>query len=183
MLIAVAAKAAAETHWWDDWPKFAPGWLAFAITIGTLIHKWWTRRHKMALGPDDEAVREALTTARTLFNEIITRGGFDARWFQDEDRRDTGQRLLDLAARRDDEQLRIALTNVAECWNDAFGNSPPRRAMVSVAGAPEHPSDRMRREEDTKTRGRQVESAREGIRCVEAALKRLNKLERRIVGR
>ncbi|MFF0094185.1 hypothetical protein ACFYSF_30085 [Streptomyces canus] len=173
----------AASSFWDDWPKFVPGWLAFLWAVGTALRKLWLRRHKTALGPDDEAVREALTTARTHFTDIITKGGFHSKWFLDEERRDTGQRLKDLAARRDDEELRVAMTNVAECWDDAFANSPPPRMSIAWAGAPEHPKDRERRQEDTKTRERQVESAREGVKCVEAALKRLNKLERRIFGR
>ncbi|WLW55571.1 hypothetical protein [Streptomyces sp. YU58] len=173
----------AASSWWDDWLKFVPGWLAFLWAVGTALRKLWLRRHKTALGPDDEAVREALTTARTLFTDIIAKGGFHSKWFQAEERRDTGQRLRDLAARRDDEELRTAMTSVAKSWDDAFANSPPPRALVAWTGAPQDPRDRKMRQEDTKTRARQVESAREGIKCVEIALKRLNKLEHRIFGR
>jgi hypothetical protein len=183
MLLAAAVKAATETHWYDDWPKFLPGWLAFLWVVGTAVRKVWLRLQKKAIGPDDDVVREALTTARTLFQDIVAKGGFDATWFQAEERRDIGQKLQDLAERRDDDELRVAMTNVAECWDDAFANSPPRGVMVAWAGEPEHPDDRKRRQENTETRGRQVESARTGITCVAVALRRLNKLERRIFGR
>ncbi len=166
-----------------DWIKFVPGWLAFVITVGTLIHKWWTRRHKVALGPDDDAVREALTTARSLFKDIIAKSGFTTNWFEDEVRRDTGQRLKDLARRRDDKKLRIAMTDVAESWDRAFANSPPPRFTISSPVRPQDPSARKTRVEDSETRGRQVETATEGLAHIERALIRLDKLERRTFGR
>ncbi|MGX1763339.1 hypothetical protein ACWIG5_41695, partial [Streptomyces lydicus] len=90
---------------------------------GTLLYKAWTRRHMVALGPDGMAVREALTTARSLFGEIIDERGCDASWFLAEERRDTGQRLKDLSQRRDDPELRQAMVRVAQAWGDASGSA------------------------------------------------------------
>jgi hypothetical protein len=173
----------AASSWWGDWPKFLPGWLAFMATLGTLLYKAWTRRYVVALGPDGMAVREALTTARSLFGEIIDERGCDASWFLAEERRDTGQRLKDLSQRRDDPELRQAMVSVAQAWGDASGSAPPSRVMMAYADMPETPQEQRRRQRYAAARARQVDVAREGIERVETALKRLNKLERKIFGR
>jgi hypothetical protein len=183
MLLAVAAKAAEGSSWWDEWGKVLPGWLAFLWVVGTAIRKVWLRQKKKAIGPDDAAVREALATARSLFNDIVAKRGCLTTWFKEEARRETGQRLVDLAARRDDEELKTALTNVAESWDDCAASAPPPRVRISAAGRPESEASRRTRLADQDLRRRQVESAQEGVRCVEAALTRLNKLERHIFGR
>ncbi|MGW5136195.1 hypothetical protein [Streptomyces sp. NPDC004135] len=171
------------SSWWHDWPKFLPGWLAFLATIGTVLYKAWTRRHVVALGPDDVAVREALTTARRLFEEIIDERGVDATWFLAEERRDTGQRLRDLSQRRDDPELRGAMTGVAQAWSDSSASAPPSRVLMAYADVSESPQERRRRQKYAQARARQVNYAREGIEGVETALRRLNKLERKIFGR
>jgi hypothetical protein len=178
MLLAVAAKAAENPSWWDEWGKVLPGWLAFLWVVGTALRKVWLRQKKKAIGPDDDAVREALATARSLFNDIVSKRGCLTTWFKEEARRETGQRLVDLAARRDDKELKTALTNVAESWDDCAANAPEPRIRISESEA-----SRRTRLADQDLRRRQVESAREGVRCVEAALTRLNKLERHIFGR
>ncbi|MFJ8595506.1 hypothetical protein [Streptomyces sp. NPDC093598] len=173
----------AASSWWDDWPKFLPGWLAFLATVGTWAHKAWTRRHKVALGPDDEAVRLALTTARGLFREIIDQRGFEVTWYLAEERRDAGQRLKDLSRRRDDPQLVEAMTLVAQAWADAAAGAPPSRIMMTYGDEPQTPRELRRRRKHDEARERQVDSARVGIERVETALERLNTLERKAFGR
>lgn len=173
----------AASSWWDDWPKFLPGRLAFLATVGAWAHKAWTRRHKVALGPDDEAVRLALTTARGLFREIVDQRGFEVTWYLAEERRDTGQRLKDLSYRRDDPHLKEAMTRVAQAWDDAAASAPPSRIMMAYADEPEAPREQRRRRKHDEARERQVHSARAGIEQVEAALERLNTLERKAFGR
>jgi len=69
--------AAASTAW-DDWLKWMPGWLAFAWALGNGVYlgirKVLDRRNKRALGPAADELREALITARSLFEEIIAKG-------------------------------------------------------------------------------------------------------------
>ncbi|MGW3407771.1 hypothetical protein [Streptomyces sp. NPDC000888] len=184
-----------------DWLKFAPGWFAAAVAVWTLTDKWRTRRHKVALGPDDPAVREALMTARSLFDGIIVRHGDSSPY-------DKGlaQQIVDLAARRDDAILRAALTDVVEAWNEtaALSIDPGLEVDVSMVLRPglrlpglpslepvvpmgESRSARKRRLEVQKTAqetlAEQVAAAWSGKEQVEKALARLNKLERRTFGR
>jgi hypothetical protein len=184
-----------------DWLKFLPGWLAFAVAAWTLTDKWRIRRHKVALGPDDAAVREALMTARSLFNEIIVMHGDSSPY-------DKGltQRIVDLAARRDDAILTAALTDVVKAWSETAALSIDPRLEVDVSMVlrpelrmpglqPPEPvvpmgesrSARKRRLEVQKTAqetlAKQVDAAWSGKEHVEKALARLNKLERRTHGR
>jgi hypothetical protein len=120
--------AAAADPAWEDWLEFTPGWLAFLWTVGTLIGKAWTRRQRLALGPDNEAVRTQLTAVRSLFEDIIS-GARHADWFLHEDRREISRSLCDLADRRSDAALCTALKEVARAWNKAS------RRLLKISGS------------------------------------------------
>ncbi len=142
MLLADATKATAESHWWEDWPKFLPGWLAFAWTLGIGARKVFLRRHHLALGPEADELRTQLTTTRALLEEV-TSGKTGADWFMHEDRRETARGLRDAAERRDDPALKLSLTRVAGTWDEIFALAPPPRPRVRwvVANQDDVPSD------------------------------------------
>ncbi|MEV6759529.1 hypothetical protein AB0N16_02550 [Streptomyces sp. NPDC051105] len=120
------------THWWDDWLKFTPGWLAFVVTVGAGIRKVWTRFHRVALGADHDKLREQLASMRGLFEEITTQGGLTSSWFLDKDRREVARGLRDLSERRTDKLLKNALSKIAEAWDEAFAVAPPDRWSQSI---------------------------------------------------
>lgn len=173
----------AASSWWDDWLKFTPGWLAFIATVGTWIYKGWTRRHTVALGADDDKLREALEAARTRFEDIIAEGR-RANWFMDEERRETARRIRDLSERRKDETLRAELAKVADAWDETF-------ALAPGAGGPwvrfmDQPSTPQERAESARVQvqfGKEADVARTALEHITTALARLNELERRTLGR
>ncbi|WP_406448963.1 hypothetical protein OH768_00890 [Streptomyces sp. NBC_01622] len=177
--------ASADPSWWADWLKFTPGWLAFVVTLITGIRKSLNRFHRKALGADDDKLREQLTSTRGLFEEITTRGGLTSSWFLDAERRETARRLRELAERRDDKRLKAALSKVADAWDWAFAAAPPDRwwQSIDLGGHPTTPEERAEEAADQKRCGQQVEVARSGLEEVATARDRLNKLERRNIGR
>jgi len=74
----------------------------------------------LALGPDDDELREALTVMRTMFEDIAAQGGRRADWFTAKERRETARRLRDLAECRNDRTLRMWLARVADTWDEVF---------------------------------------------------------------
>lgn len=183
MLLAVAAKAAAESHWWDDWLKFTPGWLAFLWTLGMGARKLWLRRHKVALGAADDALREALIVTRKRFEDITSNGGRTVDWFQEDERRETARTIRDLAERRKDRILVRELTAVAEAWDKAFAPAPPQRMSHWFPNSHLDPKVRQEQESDQQRSAEQIASAHNGLDHLKAAVDRLNKLERRNIGR
>jgi hypothetical protein len=183
MLLAAAAKAATEAHWWDDWLKFTPGWLAFIATAGTWIYKWSTRRHKLALGPDDDEARKALIAARIRFEEITSNGGMTASWFKDPERREIGRTVRDLAVRRKGAALKQAMEAVAASWDEVLLWSVPDRPLVHWEGREQTAAERAQFESDKERARQQVDEANRGWRHVETAINRLNELEQKTHGR
>ncbi|MFD8392540.1 hypothetical protein ACFV2N_25925 [Streptomyces sp. NPDC059680] len=173
----------AASSWWADWPKFLPGWLAFAWTLVLGARRVWLRRHHLALGPDDDELREALTTTRTLFEDITAHGGRRADWFQEEERRETARLLRDLADRRRDRNLREHLADVARTWDEAFALAPPMRIYDGLVDDWIPPHEREARRSAQQQLAQQTEVARTGLEHVKAAFTRLNELERRTLGR
>ncbi|MFE2823590.1 hypothetical protein [Streptomyces sp. NPDC059271] len=168
--------------WWADWPKFLPGWLAFVWTLGLGARKVWVRRHHVALGPAADELRDALETARTRFEDIISAGGRRADWFEDEERRDTDRKIEGLADRLKDAKLSTALTGVIAAWRSAFGHSPPPRVIAGyVDSYPTGPEGEQAADEARFAL--QIQAAQAGESDVRSALRRLNELERRTVGR
>ncbi|MGW9598848.1 hypothetical protein ACWHBW_15760 [Streptomyces albidoflavus] len=168
--------------WWADWPKFLPGWLAFAATAYGLIRMWLTRRHRLALGGDPEDLRAQLVAARRMFMEMRTKGR-KADWFAKHEHQDLGQSLQDHADRRTDKELTSAVNDVAEAWNTARSLAPPSRARVYAAGVPSPEHYKIQDREDRQHMTEQAEAAEQGAVRAEAALRRLNILERRTTGR
>ncbi|MEV0483757.1 hypothetical protein AB0I69_24510 [Streptomyces sp. NPDC050508] len=175
--------AAATDPWLADWPKFLPGWLAFAWTLGIGARKVWLRRHHVALGAADDVLREALTITRTLFEDITSNGHQTVDWFEDEGRRETSRTLRDLAERRKDRILCRELRAVADAWDKAFAVAPPMRMSDWFPGIEVTPELRQERESDQRRFAEQVASAHTGLDHLKAALTQLNRLERRNIGR
>lgn len=174
---------ASADPWWTDWPKFLPGWLAFVWTLGVGIRKFVLRRHRLALGAADDELREALTTARGLF-EDITAEGRRADWFEAVERRETARKIQDLVDRRRDRTLRDAALKAAQAWNDAFAHAPAASGpMVWISGQYETLQERAEEARVQVQFGKEADVARIGLEDVRAALTRLNELESRSIGR
>ncbi|MFJ6895652.1 hypothetical protein [Streptomyces hokutonensis] len=178
---------AAATHWWDDWLKFTPGWLAFAWAFGNGIwlgiRKWRDRTAKLALGAAADELREALITARTRFEDIVA-AGRRADWFTAEERRETGRTIEDLIGRRTDQTLREHLTEVAQAWDQAFAHAPG--AAGPMFRWSDHVTTPQEREESARVQtqfGKEADVARTGLQHIKAALTRLDELERKTHGR
>ncbi|MGI5134215.1 MULTISPECIES: hypothetical protein [unclassified Streptomyces] len=172
----------AASSWWADWPKFVPGWLAFVWTLGAGARRVWVRRNRVALGPADDELREALTGIRTLFEVITTPGGRRADWFMAEERRETAHRIQDLAERREDSALRGLLAKVTPAWDEAFAAARPTRLIDGVLDPNAVPDSRKNLEDDRRF-AQQVKSAHAGLIHARESLDRLNELERKTHGR
>lgn len=171
-----------------DFFKFLPGWLAFVFTVGAGVQQWRVRRHKLALGPDDDAAREQLTKARALFVDITAQDGQRAKWFDNEERRQIGQLISDLAVRRKDQKLKDAMLSVANSWQTALAVAPPERVRVRWLDKLDQnvPLSQLEQEqaaEDLIRTNLQLEAARAGIKHIKTAIDRLNELETRTHGR
>lgn len=166
-----------------DFFKFLPGWLAFVFTVGAGVQRWRVRRHKLAIGSDDDAAREQLTRARSVFEDIKAYGGKRSLWFLDEERRDVGQLVRDLAERRKDRALRDAMNRVADAWDQAFAQGLPERVMLSFGGDEPTPQERADSDQDLTRTQLQIEAAHAGIEHIKTAIDRLNELERETHGR
>lgn len=172
-----------SAHWWSDWPKFLPGYLAFGATVVTQTQAYVGRRHRRRLGPADTEVRAQLTTARSLFEDMVNRGR-RTDWFMDDERRETARKLRDLAERRADRKLTSSLNAVADAWDAAFGSAPGTLGpSFRWMGDEPTPQERERQAADQAAFERQTEIARGGLDHVKTALARLNVLERRTTGR
>ncbi|WP_028804388.1 hypothetical protein [Streptomyces sp. 142MFCol3.1] len=178
--------AAAAPSWWADWPKFAPGWLAFLVTTGTLVRKTWTRRRQLALGPEAQELRTQLTEFRALLEEV-TSGNCRTDWFLHDERREAARALRDSAERRDDETLKLAMTRMADAWDEIFALAPAPRAKVRFVGDPVR--EGVRREyalgasSDLERLQKMTDVAHTALIDVEIAVERLNALERSTHGR
>ena len=158
-----------------DWIKFTPGWLAFVISVGTLVHKWWRGRHARALGPDSDDLRALLADFRTWFRLTLLNPVTRTQLEHIEGTDSAYQRLNDLAARRSDKQLVRHLGNVAEQWGEFSGyllrDRPYTQPNSSDQAEWEAEQERVWREQ-------QLISA-QGRDEVDASLRRLNELERK----
>ena len=178
---------AAATHWWDDWLKWTPGWLAFAWAVGNGIYlgirKVLDRRSKLALGAAPDDLRTALITARTRFEDIVAEGR-RADWFTAEERRETGRAIEDMIGRRTDEMLREHLTGVVAAWTEAFAQAPGAAGpMVRWSDHVTTPEERAESARVQGQFGKSAEAARMGLADIKGALTRLDELERRTHGR
>lgn len=169
--------------WWQDWPKFVPGWLAFLATAYTLGRAWLNRRRQLSIGADADVVREQLTASRRFFGDIVT-GGRRSDWFLSEERREIAETLRDLAVRRTDMPLRAAMEAVATTWDKTFAFAPPPSGpRVRYSDQEPTAQERQKSAEEQRRFGEQAEVARDGVQQVSVALDRLNELERRTTGR
>ncbi|WP_330282086.1 hypothetical protein [Streptomyces sp. NBC_00588] len=178
--------ASCAEPWYADWPKLA-GWAAFAVTLLTGGWRWWVRnRFKLALGPEAKELRDQLVEFRALLEEVTTTPRYTD-WFVHEDRREVARALRDSAARRDDETLKLAMTRVADAWDEIFALAPAPRMRVRFLGGVEE--TRYRREDaeraaaDLEKFQKMTEVAHTAQIDVEIAIDRLNALERHTHGR
>jgi hypothetical protein len=134
-----------------------------------------TRRARRAAGPLPDT-RAALEAARRDFDEITSRGGRPTSFFLDDIRRENGRRIHDLADRTGDHALSVALLEVSIAWDNCWAHAPPQRGarMVDLSRTGESPADADRR----RRMEIQVEVARDGQDKCQAAIARLNELER-----
>ncbi|MFJ3772467.1 hypothetical protein ACIPX0_12305 [Streptomyces sp. NPDC090075] len=177
----------AASSGWDDWLKWLPGWLAFAWAVGNGIYlgvrKVLDHRNKLALGAADDELREALTTARARFEDIIAQGR-RADWFSAEERRETGRKIEDLIGRRTDQVLRDELALIVKAWDQAAARAPGASGpWVRFTDQPSTPSERAESARVQDLFGKEADEAREGLDHIKAALVRLDELERRTHGR
>ncbi|MFF7172723.1 hypothetical protein ACIP8U_21220 [Streptomyces pseudovenezuelae] len=158
-----------------DWIKFTPGWLAFVISVGTLVHKWWRGRHVRALGPDSDALRTLLADFRTWFAMTLDEPVTQTQLQNTDGTTSAHQRLNDLIGRRSDEELIKHLERVGEHW--------AQFSAYLMPGSPYMQPGTSQRAEWEAERERLWDEQRriseEGRNEVEAALGRLNKLERK----
>ena len=142
------------------------GWVQ--IVVGFL-----GRRAKQRAGPVSE-IREALSGARTGFQDVTAPGGqrtdyFTTKW---------DQTITDLSKRPTDKHLRALLEDVAKQWTKVFANAPGvRGARVHNLSRPFDPVYAAEDASDGQMFERQIAAAHKGIECVEAALDRLVELE------
>jgi len=166
-----------------DWIKFLPGWFAAVVASWTLIDKWRTRRHKLALGPDDDALRAQLALLRRLFKEIREHGRRKD-WFRPDDRSDLDETLLDLAFRRTDTDLQTYVSDAGLAWRRARLNAPPVPGpRISRSGARATPKERTQAQKEKQQFRIQRGCAERGLLAIREALNRLNELEERTIGR
>jgi hypothetical protein len=162
----------------------APAWTALALSVGNTgwlgVQGWRARRHRLAAGPSVDT-RAALEAAREDCQTVIAVGGADTSWFLDDARRSIDQRLLDLAKRTADEQLAGHLQGAATSLRSAFGHAPTHGPGVySLMAGSSTPAERQEEAERAERRAHVVGAIREALSAVEAALDRLNTLERRL---
>ncbi|MFI5879425.1 hypothetical protein [Streptomyces sp. NPDC051554] len=166
-----------------DWIKFLPGWFAAVVAAWTLFDKWQTRRHRRALGPDDDALRAQLALLRRLFKEICEQGR-RKEWFRPDDRSDLDGTLLDLAFRRTDTALQTYVSDAALAWRRARLNAPPAPGpSIRRAGDRATPKERAQTEKERQRFRIQRECAERGLLAISEALNRLNELEEPTIGR
>lgn len=166
-----------------DWLKFLPGWFAAAVAVWTLFDKGRSRRHKLAFGPDDDALRADLTTLRRWFRAIQDEERRQD-WFKADERRDMVQMLLDHSSRRTDPILTSHVSMTAITWHWAVVHAPPAQGpRVRWLDHETTPEERTATEREREQFSWQRVSAEQGLKSISAALKRLNELERRTIGR
>jgi hypothetical protein len=161
----------------------SPAWTALGLSVANsgvlLVHGWRSRHHRRAAGPSPE-IRAALSAIREECQTVIAEGGAYGSWFLDDVRRTTDQRLDDLAKRTDDDKLRRLLSDVASSWRRGFAHAPDSGLGIYVLGKPETASDRAEDAARAERMKLVVEAIRTALASTEAALDRVNHLERRL---
>jgi len=146
------------------------GWVQ--IVVG-----FFGRRAKRRVGPASE-IRDALSGARTGFQDVTAHGGqctdyFTTKW---------DQTITDLSKRPTDKHLRASLEDAAKQWTEVFANAPGvRHPRVHDLNRPFDPVYAAEDASDRQMIERQIAAAHKGIECVETALDRLVKLERKAI--
>lgn len=164
---------------WMDLAKFAPGWLSFTWLAGAATRKAVIRRHRVRIGPAEEA-RELLVSVRSAFRHIAVNQP-TKRWFSEDGRDDLEERLSDLIHRVKDRRLQSALGEIAGCWASITDVTPASGPFAWVEGTEYRPTPAE--QDEGRRYQQQRDHASEGMRLVTDALRRLDKLERKTVGR
>lgn len=165
---------------WLEGAKFVPGWLAFAYSVFAGFARWRKRRHLRAVGPADE-IRQALTTARDLLDDVVDskpatimyethprlRGGL----------RRSAQELEDLTGRFKDRQLCQRLEQVHSSCSAAALLVPGIPAPHRKSDDPEE-LERQRLDRLAEMRQHGIE----GLAAIQAAFTRVNQLQHKTIG-
>ena len=164
----------------------ATSWVAVAISFASLALSVRTDRRtrvelhrRVAIGPVDDELRDVVIQTRTLFQDVVTNGGCESSWGGFDGRTSPSQQLHDHAPRVGDTALKESVENAARAWDAtvAFAQ-PPRAPRVYNPNLP-YPEDWAREDARYETLfAQQVAVARNGIEECNAALDRLNELER-----
>jgi hypothetical protein len=153
------------------WVAIGVSSLAVGIALIAFVSsevRWRKERERQrAIGPAPD-IRAAVTDARERFRDIIAVGEKKTSYFLEEQNRDIGQRLHDLAERPGDARLSTALAQIAETWRNAFAVA---RAEATQRPTPDPQIGPL-------LEGLQTTVAHRGEDLCEVALSRLNELER-----
>lgn len=164
---------------WIEIAKLTPGWLSGVWLVGTAARKAVIRRHRVRIGPAKEA-RELLVSVRSAFRHIAVNRP-TKQWFTKDGRDDLEERLSDLIHRVKDRKLQSALGKIAGCWASITDVTPASGPFALVEGTEYRPTPDE--QDEGRRHQQQRDHASEGMRLVTAALRRLDKLERKTVGR
>ena len=160
----------------DGIALLALGLSGYAVILGE-VRSRRDRGRQLAVGPADE-LRSALADLRTLLSDVANVGQRKP-FFTDPTRKQSGQRLSDLAARVSDTPLREQLDRTSGAWDTCFALAPAKRGgRVHIPGQPDPPGYRQKDAEDGAAFEKQCAAANDGIEASRAALDRLNELER-----
>jgi hypothetical protein len=165
----------------SDLPAEIRAYLAIVLAGGTFFwseHRYRkVRKASRAIGPGLD-IRQSLEAVREDFDHIVSVGGETTRFFLEDVRRGSDQRLHDLSDRTEDAGLGTMLLEASVAWSNAWAIAPaPLGArMIDMNAIEETPAEKARQEEME----REVEVAREGRDRCQEALGRLNALEREI---
>jgi hypothetical protein len=156
----------------------AAGWaiVISALALGVSIYEvvrgemraHESRKQRVAIGPAADDARKAIEDAREAFQEMVTLGGRDNRFFLNE-WKGVERALQDNAGRVGDE-MRPLIEAIITTWRQAFGYAPPGHVVIDLNNIDNDPERAARFD-------RQVAAAERGLEQCEAALRRLNELE------
>ncbi len=125
------------------------------------------------LGSDPSQTRTALEASRAVFQDLVSRGGDDDAFFEDQENKFIGQGLRDSAGRTGNKPLERAILAVAGSWDKAFATAPPdpgpRVINLNDIG-------RSFDSEYERRRGEVAEVAQDGLDQAVAALAQLTAL-------
>lgn len=119
------------------------------------------------LGPDPAGARDAIERAREAFQEMVTHGGRDSRFFLQDWRR--VEQALEDNTGRVGEALQARMEQIIATWRQTFALAPPGQYVINLDTPPD--LQRQRRLAD------QADAGQRGLEECAIALRLLNELE------